>query len=165
MTADQVIKILNGLNAAGVDCWVMGGWGIDALLGEQTRAHHDLDLLVSASDLKRLNGFLRTEGFARTLEWAENDPVGVEDGLWDTAFVERHADGRQLDVHAVHVLQGEVRLATKDPWDLPPTPLDGAGVIARSAVDCVTASAQRAMHRGYVLSDEQRRDLSRLERA
>jgi lincosamide nucleotidyltransferase A/C/D/E len=30
---------------------VLGGWGVDALIGEQTRAHKDLDLAVFLTDL------------------------------------------------------------------------------------------------------------------
>jgi len=41
VTAAQAIQIAEGLAAAEVRSWVMGGWGIDVLLGEQTRAHHD----------------------------------------------------------------------------------------------------------------------------
>lgn len=33
------------LGGAGADVWVGGGWGIDALVGRQTRQHRDLDLM------------------------------------------------------------------------------------------------------------------------
>ena len=36
MYADQVLEMLAHLQAAGVRTWIGGGWGIDALIGEQT---------------------------------------------------------------------------------------------------------------------------------
>ena len=98
----QTRELLCGLADIGIRCWLMGGWGVDALLGKQTRDHHDLDLLVKAHDLPALDAWLRREGFAREYEWEENSPVTIEGRTWDTASVERHADGRELDVHAVH---------------------------------------------------------------
>lgn len=163
MSEERARELLRSLAEVGVRHWVVGGWGVDALVGRQTRAHHDLDLLVSASDLPALHAWLRAEGFARAHEWAENSPASIEDRRWDTAFVERHADGRELDVHAVLVTRGMVRLATTDPWELPVDTLSGAGRIGGLDVPCASVSGQRAMHVGYELPDTHREDLRRLE--
>jgi len=40
--AEHVLEILTALH--GTDVWIGGGWGVDALVGEQTRPHGDLDL-------------------------------------------------------------------------------------------------------------------------
>jgi len=45
MTGDDVLEILAVLRKAGADVWLGGGWGIDALVGKQTRPHRDLDLM------------------------------------------------------------------------------------------------------------------------
>lgn len=58
MTCQDVIEVLAALDAAGIDYWVDGGWGIDALVGEQTRTHHDLDLGVSGDDVARIEALL-----------------------------------------------------------------------------------------------------------
>ena len=34
MTCEDVIEVLAALDAGGIDYWVDGGWGIDALVGE-----------------------------------------------------------------------------------------------------------------------------------
>ena len=143
----------------------MGGWGIDALLGEQTRAHHDLDLLVAVSDLPSLDAWLREEGFSRAYEWPENAPARLHGESWDTAFVEQHADGRELDIHAVRIKDGSILLATTDPWQLPSRALDGVGNIGGRTVACVTAESQPVMHRGYDLPATHREDLFRLDRS
>jgi lincosamide nucleotidyltransferase A/C/D/E len=47
-------------------CWVVGGCGVDALLGRRTRPHKDLDVLTLLSDLPALTEVLREHGFVRT---------------------------------------------------------------------------------------------------
>jgi lincosamide nucleotidyltransferase A/C/D/E len=39
MTAADVIEVLQCLERAGVSVWIDGGWGVDALVGAQTREH------------------------------------------------------------------------------------------------------------------------------
>ena len=46
VTAEEVIEIYNKLLANNIQIWLTGGWGIDALLGEQTRDHKDLDAIM-----------------------------------------------------------------------------------------------------------------------
>jgi lincosamide nucleotidyltransferase A/C/D/E len=43
MDAPEVVDLYRTLEKLGVRIWIDGGWGIDALLGKQTRAHADLD--------------------------------------------------------------------------------------------------------------------------
>jgi lincosamide nucleotidyltransferase A/C/D/E len=38
VSAEHVIGIIERLSVAGIGVWVCGGWGIDALLGRETRA-------------------------------------------------------------------------------------------------------------------------------
>jgi hypothetical protein len=40
----EVVDVLERLDRAGVPVWLDGGWGVDALVGRQTRPHRDLDL-------------------------------------------------------------------------------------------------------------------------
>jgi lincosamide nucleotidyltransferase A/C/D/E len=46
MLERDVLEVLDILDADGVMHWLDGGWGVDALLGVQTRPHADLDLAV-----------------------------------------------------------------------------------------------------------------------
>jgi lincosamide nucleotidyltransferase A/C/D/E len=50
----EVVEILDAFDDLGVDWWVLGGWGVDALLGERTRPHKDLDVAVWLTDLPRI---------------------------------------------------------------------------------------------------------------
>lgn len=42
MSAERVLDLLDLLVDRGLDVWVDGGWGVDALAGRQTREHGDL---------------------------------------------------------------------------------------------------------------------------
>jgi lincosamide nucleotidyltransferase A/C/D/E len=163
VSAAQAEALVESLRAADIRCWVVGGWGIDALVGRQTRAHHDLDLLVHLDDLPALEVWLRSQAFTRHLVWEESAVVQRAGRPYDTAFVETHTDGRELDVHAV-LDSGDTApvLATKDPWTLPVDALTGAGRIGTVDVPCASRSAQRAMHVGYDLPDKHVADLALL---
>ncbi|HEX2470714.1 MAG TPA: hypothetical protein VHK05_08995 [Candidatus Limnocylindrales bacterium] len=51
ISAEEVVDLLDRLEAAGVEASVAGGWAVDALLGRVTREHGDLDLAVDASEI------------------------------------------------------------------------------------------------------------------
>ena len=63
MTADDVLSVLAGLAEAGVDVVVDGGWGVDALLGEETRPHSDLDLALDRDSVGLARRVLEEDGF------------------------------------------------------------------------------------------------------
>jgi lincosamide nucleotidyltransferase A/C/D/E len=44
MTAEDARALLSALQVAEVGFCLGGGWGVDALLGEQNRLHSDVDL-------------------------------------------------------------------------------------------------------------------------
>ena len=48
MNAEQVLEVLDLLKRSGIDPWVDGGWGVDAIVGTQSRSHGDLDLRLSS---------------------------------------------------------------------------------------------------------------------
>jgi lincosamide nucleotidyltransferase A/C/D/E len=54
-SADDVISIYKRLATNGIRVWLTGGWGIDALLGEQTRLHKDLDVIMLLDDVVNLS--------------------------------------------------------------------------------------------------------------
>src|SRR5437773_12134200 len=66
--AQDVVEILESLTVAGVPWWVAGGWAIDALVGEQTRDHHDVDVMVPADSLATVESSLAELGYARADE-------------------------------------------------------------------------------------------------
>ena len=67
LSARDAVALYELLREYGVRCWLIGGWGVDALLGQQTRPHKDLDVLVRRQDLPRLRQLCREHGFVRTV--------------------------------------------------------------------------------------------------
>ncbi len=53
MSGDVVVQLLQLFEQHGIEVVVDGGWGVDALLGEQTRSHGDLDIALPHKDLFR----------------------------------------------------------------------------------------------------------------
>ena len=52
LSAGDARTLYGALSAAGVRCWVVGGWGVDALIGQRTRPHKDLDVLALRQGLR-----------------------------------------------------------------------------------------------------------------
>lgn len=163
MSATHAADLYALLSGAGIRCWVIGGWGVDALLRRVTREHKDLDVLVLLADLPLLSEVLGARGFARAYEWSENRPTEVSGELWDTAFVAKHPDGRALDVHAISLVGGAPQWEYDGSLALLPGCLDGFGTLDGREVRCASAEAQVAMHTGYELPFTHRNDLELLE--
>ena len=166
MVSDQdAIRICQELADQGIQVWIVGGWGIDALLGEQTRPHKDLDIIMLVDDVVRMREYLARGGYDLEMLWSENvwdvDANGVE---IPTAFVLQDADGRQVDAHAMRLDdQGNGMPA----WEaeglmLMPDHLGGEGLIAGVTVRCFSPEMQLLGHTGYDLPDTHRRDVQLL---
>ena len=102
--AQDVISLYQSLSANKIQVWLVGGWGIDALLQEQTRPHKDLDVLMLVDDVVRMRDLLGRAGYGLVELWSENrwdvDSSGVE---IPTAFVLENSEGRQVDAHAMRL--------------------------------------------------------------
>jgi lincosamide nucleotidyltransferase A/C/D/E len=145
MTASDVVRVFDRLDAAGVDAWADGGWGVDALLGEQTRPHDDLDLILRVDDVPAMREALGREGFA------------LVEGATDSNFVLRDPAARAIDVHPVRFDdrgQGAYRMANGEDWIFPPDGFEGRGRIDGREVLCLTADVQMLCHAQGYLPDE-----------
>lgn len=56
MGVTAVVAVVDRLDCDRIAVWVDGAWGIDALVGHQTRYHADLDLVIATADLPRAQG-------------------------------------------------------------------------------------------------------------
>jgi lincosamide nucleotidyltransferase A/C/D/E len=164
MSVEQAKAVYDLLDQNSVRCWVMGGWGVDALLGCVTREHKDLDLLVLIEDLPRYADLVRRHGFERKHVWSESQAVEIDAAPFDSAFVDAHPDGREIDVHVIDVdPRGVVTQFHADPWPLPRDAVSGTGALDGETVRCVTRAAQIAMHSGYDLPERHREDVRLLQ--
>src|SRR5690242_6843282 len=90
MKADEVTELLAALDESGIAYWVAGGWGIDALLRQETRAHQDIDLLVESIALPSIEHLLSQRGFRR-----------VDESEWPAFLILRDDARRQIDLYLV----------------------------------------------------------------
>ena len=163
LSAEAAVELYEVMRGSGIRCWVMGGWGVDALVGMQTREHHDLDVLVLGQDLRALADLFRNEGFEIRHVWeAENRWLDVDGATWPTAFVAGNQEGVELDVHVIDLKAGVAVPLCDVPWPFDASSLEGRGVIFGRAVDCVSAQTQVAMHRGYELPEAHKHDVDLL---
>jgi len=150
MAAADVIDALERLEWVGVEVWLDGGWGVDALLGEETREHEDLDLVIALDDGSRAEETLSALGFSPT---EDERP---------TRFVLGHGDGRRIDFHTV-VFDAEgggvQRLQDGRSYRYPPEGFAGEGLIGGRAVRCLTPEVQLECHLGYAPEETDRHDM------
>ena len=59
MQMSDVVQLLDFLERSGLEVYVDGGWAVDALLGEQTRVHDDLDVAVPHGQVPLLRRLMR----------------------------------------------------------------------------------------------------------
>jgi lincosamide nucleotidyltransferase A/C/D/E len=152
MRADDVLTVLDALAERRLACWVAGGWGIDALLGEQTRAHADLDLAFRAEDEPELLAALAHHGYRIVLDYRPARIAVADDA------------GHEVDLHPVrfdsfgHGVQAGFR---DEVFHYPPNGFN-TGSIAHRSVACLAAEQQLRFHTGYELREQDRADLARL---
>ncbi|MFG2659139.1 nucleotidyltransferase domain-containing protein [Streptomyces sp. NPDC048425] len=155
MTADDVQSVLTLLRRANVDLWIGGGWGIDALLGEQTREHRDLDLMHRQHQEAAALAALGEPGFVESVNCR---PI---------RFVMTAADGREIDFHPlVFADDGSAAQASPEP-QRPfsyPSSCFVTGTIKGLSVPCLSAEQQVYFHQGYEPSDRDRHDMAQLRR-
>jgi lincosamide nucleotidyltransferase A/C/D/E len=164
LSAHDAVALCRLLEQHSIRFWVMGGWGVDALLHRETRPHNDLDMLVVLGDLPMLWKLLDEHGFTLQHVWQENRWVDGEPDRWPTAFVAADTQRRELDVHVIDFgPDGAIIQHYNHPWPFPPGAFTGQGSIADAAVTCVSKEAQLAMHIGYPLPDGQLQDLQLLQ--
>ncbi|MGE4175259.1 MAG: hypothetical protein AB7G65_05335 [Thermoleophilia bacterium] len=65
MPAARVAETMQSLDAVGVRAVVIGGWGIDALVGRELRMHRDLDVMVATGDFDSALAALEGMGYER----------------------------------------------------------------------------------------------------
>ncbi|MEV5611530.1 amino acid transporter [Streptomyces sp. NPDC052225] len=155
MTAEEVLSVLARLRQAGTDVWIGGGWGIDALIGEQTRDHRDVDLMHRQDQEPLVMSVLSEAGFEESLD---HRPIRC---------VVTASDGREIDLHPlVFSDDGSAVQASPEP-ERPfvyPASCFTTGTVAGTSVPCLSAEQQVYFHQGYEPTDRDRHDMAQLRR-
>jgi lincosamide nucleotidyltransferase A/C/D/E len=146
MTIDDVLGFLDSMDEAGIDVVVDGGWGVDALLGHQTRAHLDLDIAVRHRDVPLLTKVLHRNGYSE---------VHRED-THTYNFVLGDSRGRRIDVHSYEFdAEENLLFGIAYPYDS----LTGRGTIAGRPVRCISPERMVEFHAAYDGAEKDRQDV------
>ena len=150
MDAETLLAVVGRLEADGIDAWLDGGWGVDALLGHQTREHDDLDLVVELHHVSRIVELLNGLGYSLVA------------GAPPKSFVMVDARGRQVDVHPVTFNAeggGVYEMDDGTEWVYPSEGFTGRGRVDESPVQCLSPTVQVLVHAGYELTQKDYREL------
>lgn len=153
MSLSEVTLVLRALDEAGCRYWIEGGWGVDALVGRQTRPHRDLDVDLDAAQEARALTVLHGLGYAVETDWRPNR-------------VELAAAGRGwVDLHPLTIeSHGSARQAALGGgFHVFPASYFTVGRLDDRPVPCVTREAQIAFRQGYELRAVDHHDLRVLE--
>jgi lincosamide nucleotidyltransferase A/C/D/E len=163
MRERDVLWILDTLEGAGVPCIVVGGWGVDALFGHQTRRHHDLDLVLLnfERDEPRARSAVGPLGFRQisrshaSTRWMPSRSV-MDDGA-----------GRCIDLVNLEAAQLASTLGHHHPVgdlfsDEGHSSLFVSGEIGGRLVVCLSADAQLLLHSRFDLRNHHKRDANLL---
>ncbi|WP_329613613.1 amino acid transporter [Streptomyces brevispora] len=155
MSAPDVLSVLSVLREAGTDVVLAGGWGIDALVGEETRPHQDLDLLHRHEQEPALVAALVAAAYAQTVD---RRPV---------RFVLSHPDGPEIDLHPLEFApDGSATQPSFDPREPFRYPAECfvTGTIDGTPVRCISAAQQVEFHQGYDPRPADLHDMAQLRR-
>ena len=149
MTQADVLWLLGLWEQERIEVILDGGWGVDALLGEQTRKHADLDIVLDYREVARLRSLLERHAFTdvprpdtRPCNFVMGDPLG-----------------RLVDIHTYtlervnHPEQG---------LDYPLESLHGWGSVAGHPVRCIDVVNMVQFHTGYELDENDYHDVKAL---
>jgi lincosamide nucleotidyltransferase A/C/D/E len=146
MTADDVIEFVTLLNDHGIDVCIDGGWGVDALLGKQTRPHADLDIAVQHRDVPQIRALLEARNYVDV----------PRDDTRDCNFVLGDESGHLIDFHSYTFDAAEnLIFGVEYPYDS----LKGSGAIGGLSVRCITPEWMVKFHSGYKLDENDYHDV------
>jgi lincosamide nucleotidyltransferase A/C/D/E len=152
MISADVLRIYRAFENAGIQIWIDGGWCIDALLGEQTRPHQDLDIVIQQKDLEKALELMKEQGY-RNVPRDDTKP-------WN--FVMGDDKRREIDVHVIVFdekgdgIYGPIETGDK----YPAGSLTGIGKINKYPVRCVSPQFVVEFHKKYEPREKDIKDMS-----
>lgn len=162
MTGQDMLLVVEALEAQEVRFWIAGGWGVDLLEGAQARRHDDLDVVLSnyEADEPRVRLALEPLGYRQ---------VEVLEGLWMTprSLLDDGA-GHQIEVLGIDRARLDNALGSplgSGPPSLiedhAPT-LFATGTFEGRRVPCLSGRLQLLFHTGFELRGVDGPDIERL---
>ena len=98
MNESDVVALLEMAEQIGVDIWIDGGWGIDALVGYQTRPHNDIDIFIEKQSADIFVNMLTNEGYQEV----KTEYTTTDHTVW------KDASDRIIDLHLFRFIDEEM---------------------------------------------------------
>ena len=118
VTCFDVCEILEMLSEASVKVFLDGGWGVDALIGRETRTHNDIDLFVEKKDYCITISVMTGKGYREV----------IMDYTTDSHTVWKDDNGRIIDMHCFEYVEDGILY---DGYIFPSETFSGKGKIGK----------------------------------
>ena len=151
MPSTEVTALYRAAVTASVRVWIAGGWCVDALVGEQTREHDDLDVAVDSDSVDTLVAVLTTKGYRYDAAETSSD--------WNFVMVDNV--GHHIDIHVFHFDDdGQHVYGVAYPQEA----LQGNGVVDGQPVACITARLMLQFKTAYEPAAKDQSDIRQLQK-
>lgn len=146
MSGDVVVQLMQLFEQNAIEVFVDGGWGVDALLGTQTRTHGDLDIACQHKDVPKLRELLEARGY-------KDIP---QPDTWECNFVLGDDQGHEVDFHSYTFdVHGKHVFGVLYPFES----LSSSGTIQGYPVKCISVEWMVKFHSGYELDEDDYHDV------
>jgi lincosamide nucleotidyltransferase A/C/D/E len=136
MTSCYVLSLYNQCEKNGITIWIDGGWGVDALLGFQSREHDDLDIAIHHNDNAIFRRILEHDGYMEELRFDSSEFM----------YVMVNEAGQSVDIHVFEYDENGKNIYG---IEYPFGSLTGTGVIDGQDVRCIDPEWQFQFKTGY----------------
>lgn len=147
MSETDAIEIIADAEHHGISVFLDGGWGVDALLGRETRDHNDVDLFIEKGKGEEFVALLKRKGFHKIRE----DYTTPAHTVW------QDAGERVVDLHLYE--PGENGTFLFEGNSYPAETFSAVGHIAGREVRCIPPQEQVLFHCGYEWDENDVRDV------
>ena len=153
-TEEALYQVLDLLDSTGMQYWLDGGWGVDVLVGRQTRTHRDIDINFDSRYTEKLLQLLKDNRYEIVTDWS---PVRIE--LY-------HPELSYIDIHPF-VLQDDGTAKQADlegGWYEFEADFFGSAVYNGRKIPCISAKGQQIFHTGYQLREVDKHDIKNIKK-
>ena len=150
VSVTDVKQILRLAMEAEIKVFLDGGWGVDALIGYETRTHNDIDIFVEKKDYHKFIQIIKDNGFYEIkMEYTTTSHTVWED-----------ENKRIIDLHCFEYTDDDKILYEGNCFPL--ETFTGRGKVEDIEVSCVEPYSQVMFHLGYEFDENDMHDVKLL---
>ncbi|MBO5135757.1 MAG: lincosamide nucleotidyltransferase Lnu(C) [Clostridia bacterium] len=150
VSVTDVKQILRLAMEAEIKVFLDGGWGVDALIGYETRTHNDIDIFVEKNDYHKFIQIIKDNGFYEIkMEYTTTSHTVWED-----------ENKRIIDLHCFEYTDDDKILYEGNCFPL--ETFTGRGKVEDIEVSCIEPYSQVMFHLGYEFDENDMHDVKLL---